>query len=171
MNCDTLDGGISLGCSNNLGGTSRLWLAEKANITNTTLSSPGDEISAFTMAGSPVSKFYEYEFNKNTSSYTQEETHDEASGRDLVIVTITLILNRREKTKRDNLLLLRGKKLAAVIEDNNLVCWYASEVMMTTNTGGSGTAKTDPNQYVITLVGELADPMNTVLTAAIEAVD
>lgn len=171
MNCDTLDGGISLGCDNNIGGVSRMWLTEKSNVTSTTLSSPGDEISAFTMAGSPAAVFYEYEFNQKTCNYVETDTHEETAGRDLVDLNITAVFNRREKTKRDNLLLLRGKRLACIIEDNNGVIWYAPDVMMITNAGGSGTQKTDPNQYVITLNSQLADPMNTVASiSVVEAV-
>lgn len=169
MNCETLDGGLTLGCSNNISGIQQMWLTEKSNVTSTSLSSPGDEISTFTMAGSPVSVFYEYEFNQKTGSYTESDAHTEEAGRDLVDLNITLVLNRREKTKRDNLLLLRGKRLAVIILDYNDVYWYAPDVMMMTNVGGSGTLKSDPNQYVITLTSQAADPMNTATTAAVTA--
>lgn len=171
MACVTLDGGITLGCDNNIGGLKRLWLTEKSNVTSTTLSSPGDEISAFTMAGSPAASFYEYEFNVGNANYTQTEAYEETAGRMLTTITITLTLNRREKTKRDNLALLRFKRLACVMEDNNNICWYAPDVVVTTIDGGSGAAKSEPNQYVITIVGEQDAAMNTVETAAIEAVD
>jgi hypothetical protein len=171
MSCESLDGGITLGCDNNIGGGKRLWLTEKSNVSGTTLSSPGDEIQSFSMAGSPASSFYEYEFNVGNLNYTQVEAYEETAGRMLTTITITLTLNRREKTKRDNLALLRFKRLAAVIEDNNGICWYAPDVVLTNIDGGSGAAKSDPNQYIITLVGEQDAAMNTVLTAAIEAVE
>lgn len=174
MACESLDGGITLGCDNNIGGIYKIYLTEKSNVTSYALSSPGNEISSFTMAGSPVSVFYEFEFNKNTSSYTEEGTSDQASGRDLYTQTITLVLNRREKTKRDTLLLLAKRKdLVAIVTDNNGINWYfgaGKGLNLTTNSGGSGVAKTDANQYVLTLVGEEADPANTVTDAALAAV-
>ena len=98
----------------------------------------------------------------------------QATGRDLYVQTITLVLNRREKTKRDTLLLLAKRKdLVAIIEDNNGVYWYFGEdygINLTTNSGGSGVAKTDANQYVLTFVGEESDPANTVQEAAVTAV-
>ncbi len=66
--CDTLEG-ISLGCGNNLAGLKRLALVEKSSVTATTLSSPEDEIDAFTMAGSPPAEFQEFEIEKGTANY------------------------------------------------------------------------------------------------------
>jgi hypothetical protein len=172
--CESLTGGITLGCDNNIGGIKRLFLTEKENVTSVTLGSPTDEITAFTMAGSPAAEFYQFEFNKNTSSYTEELTSDQATGRDLYTQTINLVLNRREKTKRDTLLLLAKRKdLVAIIEDNNGIYWYFGEqygINVTTNSGGSGVAKSDANQYVITFVGEESEPANTVTAAAVAAV-
>jgi hypothetical protein len=174
MSCESLNGGITLGCDNNIGGIKRLFLTEKSNVTSTTLGSPTSEITAFTMAGSPAAQFYQFEFNKNTSSYTEEGTSDQATGRDLYVQTISLVLNRREKTKRDTLLLLAKRKdLVAIIEDNNGIYWYFGGeygLNLTTNAGGSGVAKTDANQYVITFVGEESNPANTVTSAAVSAV-
>lgn len=172
--CESLSGGITLGCDNNIGGIKRLFLTEKSNVSAVTLASPSTEISAFTMAGSPAADFYQFEFNKNTSSYTEELTSDQATGRDLYVQTITLVLNRREKTKRDTLLLLAKRKdLVAIIEDNNGIYWYFGEeygINLTTNSGGSGVAKSDANQYVLTFVGEESEPANTVQEAAVTAV-
>ena len=172
--CDSLTGGITLGCDNNIGGIVELYITEKSNVSSVTLSSPGDEISAFTMAGSPAAVFYKFEFNKNTSSYTEEENNDQASGRTLVTQTINLVLNRREKSKRDVLLLVgKRKDLVAVVKDANGLYWYFGETLginLTTNSGGSGVAKTDANQYVLTFVGEEPSPANTVEAAALTAV-
>ena len=171
--CNNLNGAVSLGCDNNVGGVYRMYFIEKSLVTATGLSSPSGEISSFTISGSPAGKFYEFAFNKNTSSYVEEGTTDQATGRDLFTQTITLVLNRREKTKRDALLLLaRRKNLVAIVTDNNLVNWYLGETFglnLTTNTGGSGTTKTDANQYVITLVAEEPSPANTVTDAAVTA--
>lgn len=174
MACESLDGGITLGCDNNIGGIKKIYLTEKSNVTSTALSSPGNEISSFTMAGSPAAVFYEFEFNKNTSSYTEELASDQATGRDLYTQTLNLVLNRREKTKRDTLLLLAKRKdLVAIVTDNNDINWYFGAgygLNLTTNTGGSGVAKTDANQYVLTFVGEESEPANTVTDAALAAV-
>lgn len=174
MACETLDGGITLGCDNNIAGVKSIRFAEKANVTSFTLSSPGGEIDSFTMAGSPAAQFYEFEFNKNTSSYTEETTEDQAAGRSLSVQTVILVLNRREKTKRDIIITLSKRKdLVCTVTDHNDIIWYLGEangINLTTNTGGSGVAKTDQNQYVLTFVAEEPNPANTVTAAAIAAV-
>jgi hypothetical protein len=172
--CDLLDGGIELGCDNNIPGIRNIWFTEKSNVTAIGLSSPGDKINSFTMAGSPAAVFYKFEFNKNTSSYTESESDDQAAGRTLNTITINLVLNRREKAKRDKLMLLgKRKDLVAIIEDNNGLYFYAGQeygINKTTNEGGSGVAKTDVNQYVITFVGEEPELMNEIEEAAVLAV-
>jgi len=172
--CDLLDGGIELGCENNIGGVKIIAFTEKPNVSGLTLGSPIEEISAFTMAGSPAAQFYKFEFNKNTSSYTESEEHSQEAGRSLVTQTISLVLNRREKSKRDKLILLgKRKDLVALVKDANDQWLYFGEVNglnMTTNEGGSGVAKTDPNQYVVTFVGEEPKMANFVQESAALAV-
>lgn len=169
MACSNLSSGLTLGCDNNIGGIKGIYITEKSNVTGYTLSSPGDEISAFSMSGS----FYEFEFNKNTSSYTEELASDQAAGRDLYTQTVTLVLNRREKTKRDKLILLAQREnLVILVKDQNDVIWYFGEtngMNLTTSAGGSGVAKTDANQYVLTFVGEEPSPANTVTAACLAA--
>jgi len=164
--CDSLDGGIDTGCENNLGGSRKIWLLEKARVTAVGLSSPLGDISSLTISGSPAANFFLFEGGKNTSGYVENLTSSQEDGRDLYEQTITLVLNRREKTKRDQLLLIaRRKDLVALVEDNNGIVWYLGEVNglnLITNAGGSGVKKDDPNQYVITLMGQESNPANTV---------
>jgi len=87
--------------------------------------------------------------------------------------TVTLVLNRREKTKRDKLILLAQREnLLIMVKDQNDVIWYFGEtngMNLTTSAGGSGVAKTDANQYVLTFVGEEPSPANTVTAACLAA--
>ena len=171
MACSNLSSGLTLGCDNNIGGIKAIYITEKSNVTSVSLSSPGDEISTISMSG----QFYEFEFNKNTSSYTEELASDQAAGRDLYTQTVTLVLNRREKTKRDKLILLAQREnLLIMVKDQNDVIWYFGEtngMNLTTSAGGSGVAKTDANQYVLTFVGDEPSPANTMTAAALAAHD
>jgi hypothetical protein len=170
--CESISAGIAKECSNNVGGIKKMYVTEKCNVSSYTLSSPGDEISTITMSGG--ASFYEYVFNKNTCFFTESENNDEANGTTLVTQTITLVLNRREKTKRDNLMLLnKFKELVIIITDSNDINWLFGEtngVVLKTNEGGSGTAKTDRNGYTLTFVGEEPELANTVTDAALAAV-
>lgn len=170
--CDILTGGIAKTCDNNVGGIKKLYLTEKENVTSFTLASPGNYIDDFTMDGSAV--FYEFEFNKNTSTFTEVTTMDPTNGTELCTQTITLFLTRREKAKRDKLLLLgKFKELVCIIKDSNDIYWYFGEtggVMLTEKNSETGTAKTDKNGYTLTFVGEEPEDANTVLEAAVLAV-
>lgn len=172
--CDTLEG-ITLGCGNNIAGLKRIALVEKSSVTSITLNSPDTEIDEFTMAGSPPAEFQEFEIEQNTCNYVVNTTNDDVNGRDASEIILTMIFNRREKTKRDKLLLMvRRKKMVALVQDENDIWWYLGEtrgLKMQTIAGGSGTvAETDPNQYVVTLRGVEPEEPNTVTDDAAEDV-
>lgn len=170
--CGTLSGGVSKGCDGNKGGIRKIYITDFCNVTGFTLASPGGEISGFTMASGAL--FYEFEFNKNTSTFTEVITGDQANSSQLNTQTITLKLARREKVKRDTLQLLMGfKELAVIVQDGNGLYWYLGEeegVVMTENNSENGTAGTDFNGYTLTLVGEETTLANEVLPAAVAAV-
>lgn len=172
MSCEALNGGLSKDCLTNIGGITKMYIAERDSVTfPLTLSSPGNEISAFTMLGG--AKFYGFYFTKGSSNYVESTKDDSTTGIGLSTQTITLGLNRREKTKRTKLELLRKKQLLVVITDGNGVNWLFGEsngVELTENNGGSGTNRTDANQYVLTMIGEEPSPANTVTDAALAAV-
>jgi hypothetical protein len=170
--CEFLNGGVAKTCDTNVGGIKKMYITEKENVSSLALSSPGNEISTITMAA--LTQFYEFEFTRNTCSYTENYVQDPATGNEFFTQTITLVLNRREKTKRDTLLLLgHFKDLCIIITDNNNINWFFGENIgcnLTTNEGGSGTAKADANRYTLTFIAEEPYPANTVTDAAVTAV-
>lgn len=170
--CESLTEGISIGCSNNIGGMKKFYIARKCDIDTLALNSPDEEIGTITMQ--PGKTFLEFEFRKGACSYTQNTESNTETGTELCTQTITLKLHRREKTKRDKLLLI-GKLVDLVIigTDNNDINWLFGEnngVNLKTKDGGSGAAKTDSNEYVLTFVGEEPEEANTVTDAAVAAV-
>lgn len=170
--CETLEG-IEIGCDGNVGGIKKFYAALRSEVTfPLTLSSPGDEISGITMIGG--AKFQEFEFTKNTSTFQETEDTNQENGTAFTLQTITLKLNRREKTKRDKLLLLgKFKDLVVIITDNNNINWFFGEengVNLKTKDGGAGTAKGDANGYTLTFIGEEPVEANTVTDAALAAV-
>lgn len=170
--CNVLTGGISKTCDNNVGGIKELYLTEKDNVTAVTLASPGNTISSLTMA--PGGEFKKFEFNKNTSTFTEVTTTDQANGSEICVQTITLFLSRREKSKRDILLLLgKFKDLVAIIKDSNDIYWYFGEnngLNLTEKNSETGTAKTDRNGYTLTFVGEEPEDANEIQSAAVASV-
>lgn len=170
--CNELDAGIDATCENNVGGLKKLYLVELANIATITHGSPSDTITAITMVGGKV--FYEFVFNKNTSTFTEVTTGDPAIGSEVCTQTITLILNRREQTKREVLLKLgKFKQLAAIVLDSNDKYWLLGEtegVLLTEKNSENGTVKTDRNGYTLTLVGEEPEDASEVLSSVIAGI-
>ena len=171
--CENIDGGITIGCDNNFPGLKAFYLTERCNITfPLTLSSPGDEISGITMIGGAL--FYKFEFTKKSGSNYTEETTNSDNGAEFTKQVITLNFNRREKTKRDTLMLLgKFKDLVGIGTDNNDVNWLFGElngINLTSNTGGSGENSAGKNGYAVVLSGEEQSPANTVTDAALAAV-
>lgn len=170
--CDFISGPIEKTCDNNIGGIKRLYLQQKSNVSSVTLGSPTTEITAFSMVGG--ADFFEIELTRNTSTFTDNENNVEENGNQLFTQTLTIVLNRREKTKRDQINLLgRFRELVAIVTDSNDINWYLGEengLILTTNEGGPGTTKQDPNRYTLTLVAMEPNPANTVTDAALAAV-
>lgn len=169
--CNILEGGISIGCENNVGGIRKLWLKEHSKVTYT-IGSPSNKIATLTVDDS--SKFYEFEFTKNTSTYVEDSNTASETGTELTTQTITLVLNRREQAKRDTILLLgRFKNLVGIVLDSNGLYWYFGEtegINLTNKTGGPGTAKTDRNGYTITFVGSEPEEAREIEESAVLAV-
>ena len=170
--CNELDAGISKTCDNNTGGVKKIYIAEKDNVSSITHGSPYDTITAISMVS--TKKFYEFVFNKNTSTFTESTTGDQAVGSQVCTQTLTLVLNRREQAKREVLLKLGNfKDLAVIVLDSNDKYFFLGEtegLNMTENSSESGTVKTDRNGYTITFVGEepeMASEVDSTIIAAL----
>ena len=149
-----------------------MYITELENVSSYTLASPGSYISAITMAGGAT--FYEYEFNKNTSSFTEVKSTNQQNGTELVTQTITLKFNRREQTKYNKIKLLgQFKDLAVIIKDSNDLYFFVgltNGVNLTEVNSSTGTSKTDSNNYTLTLVGEEPDMATEVTSSVIATV-
>lgn len=170
--CDLLDGGLERDCTPNIGGLfTTMWMTEKSNVTGLTRDGVTGIITAFTMTSPAV--FYPFNFTKGSSSFTESQTFDAPTGNTLVTQTIVLTLNLREQLKRDKIVLLGNfKEMYIVCKDNNGNLFLFGETggcTLTTNEGGSGTAKTDGNNYVLTFIGEESSIATEVSQAAIDA--
>lgn len=162
-NSDLLNGGISLGCESNAGGVKKIYITDAVNVTGITqnsggiLVSSGEVITAIAMASGTF--FYDFEFNRNTSNYTEAATVNLENGTTFYTQTVTLVIPRREQAKRNKILLLAAgqKKLNIIVQDSNELYWLFGQsegCILTGNEGGSGTAKTDLNGYTLTFTAE-----------------
>lgn len=152
MSCVSFSGGISKTCANNQGGILKLWLSDVDNVLSYTAS--GGTVSSITMA--TASSFYEFSFNRNSATYTEDLVKSVEAGSALFEQTLTVTIPRREVSKRNTLALLTQRDLAVIFQDANGLYWMpglVEGVYLSESTSTSGTARADGSNYVITLKG------------------
>ena len=152
MACVSFSGGIAKDCANNIGGLTKVYLTDFDNITS--FAQSGGTVSTITMAA--MTDFYEFEFNRNSATFTEDLVKSVEAGSALFEQTLTLTIPRRDVTKRNTLSLLTQRDLAVIIRDSNGLYWYPGEVegmYLSESTSTSGTAKADGSNYVLTLKG------------------
>ena len=157
-NCSLITGGIAKSCDFNTGGIEKIYLTDHCNITSYT--EANSEITAISLES--TTQFWEYEFNRNTSSYEEVTNINIENGSTFYTQTVSLILSRRDKTKAEKIkeLATGQKKLWIIVKDSNGLYWAFgkdSGAYLTEVTGGSGVAKGDANAYNITFTAEEAD--------------
>lgn len=169
MACVSFSGGIPKDCENNIGGLTKLYLTDFDNIV--TYVQSGGTVSSITAAS--ASYFYEFEFNRNSATFTEDLVKSVEAGSALFEQTITVTIPRRDVAKRNTLALLTQRDLACIIKDSNGLYWYPGSVeglYLSESTSTSGTAKVDGSNYVITLKGfeiERAPGVNPAIVAAL----
>lgn len=99
--------------------------------------------------------FYEFKTNKNVCNFTETAAVDMVNGTTFFNQVVTLVLSKRETTKRDAIIKLADgqKQLAIVVLDTNGNYWLFGQIegaYLTAAEGGSGTAKADQNGYTLT---------------------
>jgi hypothetical protein len=152
MACVSFSGGIANDCANNMGGVTKLYLTDFDNITSYT--ETGGTVSAVSMTASTT--FYEFEFNRNSATFTEDLVKSVEAGSALFEQTVSVTIPRRDVAKRNILALLTQRDLAVIIKDSNGLYWYPGAVegcYLSEETSTSGTAKTDGSNYVLTLKG------------------
>ncbi len=156
MACELLTEGIAKDCQSNSGGITKLYITDFSNISAIGTTASGI-INSITMGGSPVSKFYEFAFNRNTSSFTDNGVVNPQNGSLFYDQTVTLILPRKENAKRAVLALLMQKDLAVIAKDGNGLYWFLGEtkgMYVSELPSESGVNTADGSKYTITLKGE-----------------
>lgn len=168
MSCVSFSGGISKTCDNNIGGVIKLYITDFDNVLSVTAS--GGTVSSITMA--TASSFYEFVFNRNSATYTEDLVKSVEAGSALFEQTLTVTIPKREVSKRNTLALLTQRDLAVIFEDANGLYWFPGKnegLYLSESTSTSGTARADGSNYVITLKGFEVDRAEGVTGAIVPA--
>jgi len=160
---------LALDCMDSLGGVKVAYILA-GDITETT-ENVGGEITDITGTGN----FYEFQLAKDTAFYNETITPSNANGSLFYQGELTIVLQKMDAVKRNQILLLaQNRDLRIAFVDNNDVTYIAGlsrGMVMSSGTAATGTAVGDLNGYTLIFqsqepksAGILADPLADVLT-------
>ena len=171
MACN-ITSGFTLDCNDSNGGIEKIFIA---NGPVESIAETAGTISAITVAGAPLtpSDFFEFEVPRQTSSFTETINVSNENGTVFYDQALTMILNKMDAAKRDQILLLsQNNEMVVVFKDNNLKYFSVGiqrGAYMTAGTGVSGVAYGDRNGYELTFSGMEEQPAFEVTGSIVEA--
>lgn len=170
MSC-ALSQGFVLDCRDSVGGLKSVYFIAKADIASVT--EAAGVVTAITKDAGKV--FYKYELVRGTSSMTENITASVENGTVFYAQELSIILNKLEANKRNEILLLAKNNLVAIVEDSNGKYWMLGRlngVDITGGNGATGTAHGDRSGYTLTFSGsekELAPEVQSSIIAGLLA--
>lgn len=171
MSCSNLTGGFTLDCNDSQGGIEKLFIANGPveSITET-----AGVVSAITVGGSALvpADFFTFETPRQTSSLTETATPSQENGTVTYDQALTMIFNKLEAEKRNQLLLMaESTSMVVVAKDNNGKYWSIGlerGAYMTSGTATSGVAYADRNGYEVVISGMEKYPIYEVSSTIVE---
>ncbi len=172
MACSNLTAGFTLDCNDSQGGLEAIFIA---NGPTESITETSGVISAITVGGSALAPadFFKFEVPRQTSSLTETVTPSQENGTVTYEQAVTMIFNKMEATKRNQLLLMaEATSMVAIAKDNNGKYWSIGVergAYLTSSSNTSGTAYADRNGYEMVISGMEAKPSFEVDGAIVEA--
>ena len=171
MSCN-ITAGFTLDCNDSNGGIEKIFIANGPveSITETS-----GTITAITVGGSALtpSDFFEFEVPRQTSSFTETINVSNENGTVFYDQALTMIFNKMEASKRDQILLLsQNNEMVVVFKDNNSKYFSVGVergAYMTAGTSVSGVAYGDRNGYELTISGMEEQPSFEVTGSIVES--
>lgn len=164
--------GYVLDCSTGIGGIKEVYITELANIT--LMTEVSGVITAITKATGK--RFWKYSLVRETSNTTETITGNEQNGTLFYAQQVQIILNKRQASVRNEVMLLAQNNLLMIVVDNlaSPKAWMFGKTQglrLKTGTAESGTAWGDRNGYTLPFAGnepELAPEVLFSLIASLE---
>lgn len=167
--------GYNLDCREGIGGIKEVYIIELANISSMTESS--GVITAITKVTGK--RFWKYSLVRETSNTTETLTGNEQNGTFFIAQQVQIILNKRQASVRNEILLLAKNNLVIIAVDNAVPgvtakAWMFGKtqgLILASGTAESGTAWGDRNGYTLPFAGnepELAPEVLFSLIASLE---
>jgi hypothetical protein len=171
MSCN-ITAGFTLDCNDSNGGIEKIFIA---NGPVESITEAAGTITAITVGGSALtpSDFFEFEVPRQTSSFTETINVSNENGTVFYDQALTMIFNKMEASKRDQILLLsQNNEMVVVFKDNNSKYFSVGVergAYMTAGTSVSGVAYGDRNGYELTISGMEEQPSFEVTGSIVEA--
>ncbi len=172
MACSNLTGGFTLDCNDSNGGIDKIFIS---NGPVDSITESSGTITAITVAGSALtpSDFFDFEVPRQTSSFTETINVSQENGTVFYDQALTMIFNKMEASKRDQILLMaQATDMVVVFKDNNNKFFSVGierGAFMTAGSSLSGTAYGDRNGYELTISGMEEKPSFEVTSTIVEA--
>jgi hypothetical protein len=162
----TLSSGIALTCRESVGGIKTAYILD-ASGAEITLTEANGVVTAMSVGGSSVTSLsgdmFEFEQTKQTASLVSTVTASEENGTVFHSSVLSLVFNKLEATKLNQLkLLAANSKLVIVVKDNNDKFWMVGNENGAVVSGGSaetGTAFGDRSGVTIEFTGLSKSPI------------
>ena len=119
MACSNLTAGFTLDCNDSNGGIDKIFIA---NGPVESITESNGTITAITVGGSALtpSDFFDFEVPRQTSSFTETINVSQENGTVFYDQALTMIFNKMEASKRDQILLMaQATDMVVVFKDNN----------------------------------------------------
>ena len=154
MECNSIAlTGIARDCNANMGGIKKVWMVLKTEVPRENITITDNEIAAITFA-SGSNSLHPFNFRKGAASMTSNLQKDDTAGSYFWQTDLVMNFQRMETAKRTAVMALTLAECAAVVLDANDKYWFLGldeYLGATAGTGETGQAKTDANQYTVTL--------------------
>lgn len=160
---------INTECGASMGGVRIATVRNRADVESITV--VDGEVTAMTLAESAAEDAAVLAFRDQTCQLSSEGTIDDVQGVHFYTHTLAFRFPRMSASKRMSIHALTHAETIAVVKDNNGVYWLVGNeapLRASAVTAGTGTAFTDPNEYVPTLSCVSPELLCTVSAAALE---
>lgn len=171
MSCSNLTSGIPLDC---VGGESGIQKVFIANGPIESFTEAAGVISAITIGGASVgpADWFEFGTPKQSSSAVETPAISQENGTISYQQDLTLIMNKLDAAKRNQILLMaQANQMIVVFQDNNNTYWLMGSgrgCYLSAATAETGTAFSDRSGYTLTLSALESLPMFEVDSAIVE---
>lgn len=157
MPCTQTLSGIERDCNPNRGGVAEVLLAVKSDIASITVTD--GVVVAITMEAGK--QFYKYHQAPQVAHLDEEANIDQAAEARGVTQTLYLQMNRMSTAKRIEFNALLVNELVGIVKDANGIYWLVGDLndplLASAGASASGTARTDANNYNVTLTAQTAE--------------